>query len=500
MRYYEIIKETVDINSQQFKNWFNGSKVVDSNGQPLLMYHGWQSIDMDDKGIQEYFPLTHFGTKKAANNRLKDKFHSSNKDSHAIYPVYLSIKNPLRIIDDGKNNHDVDDILLYITFGTFDYYKQSERRHKRYGKISIEDFYEIRNTYPQKGTTPQSLRKALINCLKKYGYDGMVYKNRVEHRGSDSWIIFDDNQVWSLYKSVQESKLELPSIETGDTVMVGKFKNRKATIKGFATDSHNQPILKTDKGNQKLFKPRIVKLMNESIKLTDIYDYDELHDETERLYNYIDDEDLKRDFTVRNMSPQEARTFTVGGDNTLIMDAYKNFASREQKRLVKEKMKYYDYNRIVVVMNKTIIDGNHQIVAGILAKQPIKYIDLAEYLIKESNENVRKVIYYHVTATKNLPSIKQSGLIPKIGTLSTIAGESKPRIYLFKNLEDVEHALENWLGDYISDDEQLALLKISLPKEMRPRKEGFEYQIFKTIQPENIEILSDDIDNYSFEV
>jgi hypothetical protein len=42
--------------------------------------------------------------------------------------------------------------------------------------------------------------------------------------------------------------------------MTGKFKNRKAEVKGFTTDDHNQPVLKTTKGDQKLFKPRILKL------------------------------------------------------------------------------------------------------------------------------------------------------------------------------------------------------------------------------------------------
>lgn len=63
------------------------------------------------------------------------------------------------------------------------------------------------------------------------------------------------------FRDFQEGKtLELPSIEVGDEVLVGKFKNRKATIKGFSTDDHNQPVLKTDKGEHKLFKPRLTKL------------------------------------------------------------------------------------------------------------------------------------------------------------------------------------------------------------------------------------------------
>lgn len=54
--------------------------------------------------------------------------------------------------------------------------------------------------------------------------------------------------------------LHLPSIEIGDEILVGKFKNRRATVTGFGVDEHNQPVLKTTKGDQKLFKPRIVKL------------------------------------------------------------------------------------------------------------------------------------------------------------------------------------------------------------------------------------------------
>ena len=58
-------------------------------------------------------------------------------------------------------------------------------------------------------------------------------------------------------------ELELPELKVGDEMMVGKFKNRKATITGFTTDKHGQPIAKTDKGDQQIFKGRIKKLMDE---------------------------------------------------------------------------------------------------------------------------------------------------------------------------------------------------------------------------------------------
>lgn len=63
-----------------------------------------------------------------------------------------------------------------------------------------------------------------------------------------------------LAEKEEQKSLTPPTIKVGDEVKVGKFKNRKAKVKGFAKDKHNQPVLKTDKGDQKLFKPRITKL------------------------------------------------------------------------------------------------------------------------------------------------------------------------------------------------------------------------------------------------
>jgi len=57
-----------------------------------------------------------------------------------------------------------------------------------------------------------------------------------------------------------EDTLHPPSISKGDEVKVGKFKNSKATVKGFKKDDHNQPVLKTNKGDKKLFNLRLSKI------------------------------------------------------------------------------------------------------------------------------------------------------------------------------------------------------------------------------------------------
>ena len=59
----------------------------------------------------------------------------------------------------------------------------------------------------------------------------------------------------------RKKAFELPRLAVGDVLLVGKFKNRKATITGFSSDENNQPVAQTDKGEHKIFKPRIAKLM-----------------------------------------------------------------------------------------------------------------------------------------------------------------------------------------------------------------------------------------------
>ena len=79
--------------------------------------------------------------------------------------------------------------------------------------------------------------------------------------------------MWDAWKKSGEAQHLLPESEsyqppelhTGDKILKGKFKNSPAEIKGFKKDKHNQPVLKTNKGDIQLFKPRVTKLMKEEI-------------------------------------------------------------------------------------------------------------------------------------------------------------------------------------------------------------------------------------------
>ena len=65
------------------------------------------------------------------------------------------------------------------------------------------------------------------------------------------------------------------------------------------------------------------------------------------------------------------------------------------------------------------------------------------------------MILFHVTPAENLPSIEREGLRSQANNES-----SRPAIYFFKNLDDMEQAALGWLGDAFEEDDALAVLEI----------------------------------------
>ena len=129
-----------------------------------IAYHG----TTDD--IAEFYPLTHFGTEKAAKDRMEYKKIEDGK----IYKVDLNIKNPLTIKDFPGIHYD----RLYAF----------ELRDK---KLISQKEMEAITTIDDKA----ELRKALLAKLKELGIDGFVYKNRYEDKGNLSYVIVDPSQV-----------------------------------------------------------------------------------------------------------------------------------------------------------------------------------------------------------------------------------------------------------------------------------------------------------------
>jgi hypothetical protein len=105
----------------EFKNWFGESKVVDEQGKPLVLYHGTspkpEYRPFPKNGITEFATPSWFGPIKVASE------YGINDDEAQVYPVYLSLQNPLITKDydlasDGVYENDPrlkghDGVMLY---------------------------------------------------------------------------------------------------------------------------------------------------------------------------------------------------------------------------------------------------------------------------------------------------------------------------------------------------------------------------------------------------
>ncbi len=151
--------------TKQFKRWFGESKVVDEKGNPLVVYHG------TDRYFNTFLRTTdwgyHFGTEKAAEKRL-DNLKATIRN---VMPVYLSLKNPIYLTD--TKDWLVTDVVKKLV-------------QKKYLTES-----EVKDNYLD--SSLWDLRKYLM----EKGYDGVIYINRFEDKGSVSYTVFSSNQIKS---------------------------------------------------------------------------------------------------------------------------------------------------------------------------------------------------------------------------------------------------------------------------------------------------------------
>ena len=127
------------------------TKVVDEDGEPLVVYHGTDLEQVNGgEPFYTFYEDSHFGTWGQAEGRLYGRNAYFIRKNPKIYEVYLNLKNPKRVPD------------VPIDW---------EATHSEYWEQAIKQ-------------------------AKEEGYDGIVYKNEWEGEG-DSYIAFNPNQIKS---------------------------------------------------------------------------------------------------------------------------------------------------------------------------------------------------------------------------------------------------------------------------------------------------------------
>lgn len=142
-----------------FASWFKNSVVADDEGLPLVCYHGtgsaaefsaFQTAPGQDAGA-------HFGTNpEQAQERLTGCGGEGARPR--VYPVYLSIRNPIRLEDRGFFTASyIGPQLVELGLMSKEAWKELKARHKEYFRAP-----ELRS------------------LLQRAGFDGIQYLNRRE--------------------------------------------------------------------------------------------------------------------------------------------------------------------------------------------------------------------------------------------------------------------------------------------------------------------------------
>ena len=175
---YELVR------TPAFKKWFgdwennpeNASKVVDENGEPLVVYHGTYvenpfyifDFDKADLGF-------HFGTYEQAKNRSETKLFFKGRKS-IVNSFFLNIKTIFESTDIGEWEYPQRYIDMFVSDGLIS--ESDAKKNGFYRSVQREENKQIREY-----------------LLNKYGkFCGFVYNNKYEGKGK-SFIVLNPTQI-----------------------------------------------------------------------------------------------------------------------------------------------------------------------------------------------------------------------------------------------------------------------------------------------------------------
>ena len=182
--------------SDEFNKWFGDSKVVNENGDPLVMYHGTKKSDQG-KAFTYFnvynanYGLFGYGGYFTDDPRIASEYAGKGKgETPTVYPVFLSIKNPLDMdaVADPKQWTNLNESLD-------DYHEGGNTNESWYR--ALETYYRDNNYSKEEGAS------AIQEDLISMGYDGVTHigGGRVDKQGARHrvYIAFDPEQIKSVF-------------------------------------------------------------------------------------------------------------------------------------------------------------------------------------------------------------------------------------------------------------------------------------------------------------
>jgi len=143
----------------EFKNWFGESKVVDTEGKPLTVYHGTDADFTSFKQAKEgYFGKGIYLTPNpdtASGYAASSAGGDTRGEGGNVMPLYASIKNPMSVVDDGFTILGPIEVLKKLGYSEDKALALFEKAMESKGNLTGE----------------------LQTKLKLQGYDGIITNN-----------------------------------------------------------------------------------------------------------------------------------------------------------------------------------------------------------------------------------------------------------------------------------------------------------------------------------
>ena len=266
------------VRTDAFKDWFgdwqndpaNASKVLDENGEPLVVYHGSRMAGFDKFGRGEARDSQ--GVYTTSNRRAAESYATSNEewklgqtmpeaelgvpDHHGVYSLFVNMRNPKVIDFEGKEfdrfgepkyevatNEALDNGERGIMFDTLEEAEAYIAEHPE------EDL-----DYVDKYTTSDDM----LLQAKEEGYDGVIFTNIIDSRYPapiTNYVPFEPNQVKSATQNIGTFDAKDDRIE----FMVGPAPSSSTPTDPavFDTAAANRLIVKTQKYLAKVANPNV---------------------------------------------------------------------------------------------------------------------------------------------------------------------------------------------------------------------------------------------------
>lgn len=102
-------------NTKAFKDWFGDSKVVDENGNPMVVYHGTEAIS-EEGFVFDYSKIGQHGRFEGAGFYFTDdKTVASGYATGFLIEAYLSIQNPMKYDQEGLSAEGLAPLIERIS-------------------------------------------------------------------------------------------------------------------------------------------------------------------------------------------------------------------------------------------------------------------------------------------------------------------------------------------------------------------------------------------------